>query len=264
MYLSSRSPPAHLLYQILKIVPVCGGGSSLIRAGSICGRAGRFFLRMIFLTFFAPEGWISATSCVVVVSASSSCGGSCTSAILLEVVWVRNGGFSRKGLGMSCRWSLVEARLTLKWQAAGRFGRGPFSAGAQLAPPYYNFPGLSLTGIETLQSVILSRTEYSFPILQHWSGIELHCPTRSDQAPLSFFYGIYELLDPRRRVALVRDLRGPSHVDTRLLEETPLVWNCLSRPRSHHQIPTESPVVRVRPPYSQDGQHHGEDQGNRG
>lgn len=83
-YLSSRSPPDHLLYQMLKVVPVCGGGSDLISAGSICGRAGRFFLRMIFLTFFCVG---SATSSVVVVSASSSCGGtsSCVSAIF--AVW---------------------------------------------------------------------------------------------------------------------------------------------------------------------------------
>lgn len=71
-YLSSRSPPDHLLYQMLKIVPVCGGGSDLMSAGSICGRAGRFFLRMIFLTFFPADGCSLAASGEVVASASSS------------------------------------------------------------------------------------------------------------------------------------------------------------------------------------------------
>lgn len=85
VYLSSRSPPAHLLYQMLKMVPVCGGGSDLISAGSICGRAGRFFLRMIFFTFLAPDSCVSAISFVVVVSASSSCSASCTSAIFAGV-----------------------------------------------------------------------------------------------------------------------------------------------------------------------------------
>jgi len=39
-----------------------------MRAGSICGRAGRFFRRMIFLIFFSIG---AATSSLVVVSASS-------------------------------------------------------------------------------------------------------------------------------------------------------------------------------------------------
>lgn len=39
------------MYQILKIVPVCGGGSDFIVEGSTCGRAGRRFLRMIVLVF---------------------------------------------------------------------------------------------------------------------------------------------------------------------------------------------------------------------
>lgn len=33
-YLSSRSPPDHLLYQMLKMVPVWGGGSDLMVEGS--------------------------------------------------------------------------------------------------------------------------------------------------------------------------------------------------------------------------------------
>lgn len=60
-YLSSRSPPDHLLYQMLKIVPVCGGGSDLIVDGSTCGRAGRRFLRMIVLVFL---GWRAPSSSV--------------------------------------------------------------------------------------------------------------------------------------------------------------------------------------------------------
>lgn len=58
-YLSSRSPPDHLLYQILKIVPVCGGGSDFIVDGSTCGRAGRRFLRIIVLVFL---GWGTSSS----------------------------------------------------------------------------------------------------------------------------------------------------------------------------------------------------------
>jgi hypothetical protein len=53
---SSLSPPDHLLYQMLKIVPVCGGGSDLIVLGSTCGRAGRRFRRMslVFLAGGSP------------------------------------------------------------------------------------------------------------------------------------------------------------------------------------------------------------------
>ena len=46
---SSRSPPDHLLYQMLKIVPVCGGGSDLRVLASTWGRAGRRFRRMSFV-----------------------------------------------------------------------------------------------------------------------------------------------------------------------------------------------------------------------
>lgn len=65
-YLSSRSPPDHLLYQMLNIVPVCGGGSDFTCDASTCARAGRLFLRMIFLTFRSAGG---ATSLLVVVRA---------------------------------------------------------------------------------------------------------------------------------------------------------------------------------------------------
>lgn len=71
-YLSSRSPPDHLLYQMLNVVPVWGGGSDLMSAGSICGRAGRFFFLMIFLTFFtagsvsASSSWCSSSSAIFV------------------------------------------------------------------------------------------------------------------------------------------------------------------------------------------------------
>ena len=60
-YLSSRSPPDHLLYHMLKIVPVCGGGSDFIVDGSTCGRAGRLFLRIIVLVFL---GWGTPASSV--------------------------------------------------------------------------------------------------------------------------------------------------------------------------------------------------------
>lgn len=33
-YLSSLSPPDHLLYQMLNVVPVCGGGSDERKDGS--------------------------------------------------------------------------------------------------------------------------------------------------------------------------------------------------------------------------------------
>lgn len=79
-YLSSRSPPDHLLYQILKMVPVWGGGSDLMSSGSICGRAGRFFFLMIFFTFLAAG---SATSLLVAASASSSWFSSGASAIFV-------------------------------------------------------------------------------------------------------------------------------------------------------------------------------------
>lgn len=79
-YLSSRSPPDHLLYQMLKMVPVWGGGSDLMSAGSICGRAGRFFFLIIFFTFLTAG---SATSLLVVVSASSSWVSSGASAIFV-------------------------------------------------------------------------------------------------------------------------------------------------------------------------------------
>ena len=68
---SSLSPPDHLLYQILKIVPVWGGGSDLIVLGSTCGRAGRRFRRMSFV-FFAggsPFSVVSEVSLFVVVNA---------------------------------------------------------------------------------------------------------------------------------------------------------------------------------------------------
>lgn len=50
---SSRSPPDHLLYQMLKIVPVWGGGSDFRVDGSTWTRAGRRFLRRTVLVFLA-------------------------------------------------------------------------------------------------------------------------------------------------------------------------------------------------------------------
>lgn len=61
-YLSSRSPPDHLLYHMLKMVPVCGGGSDFMVEGSTCGRAGRRLRRRIVLVFL---GWEMLSSVVV-------------------------------------------------------------------------------------------------------------------------------------------------------------------------------------------------------
>lgn len=102
-YLSSRSPPDHLLYQMLKMVPVWGGGSDLIRAGSIWGRAGRFLRRMIFLTFLpaaaAAAGCGSATSVGVVVVSASSSWGAAASCASVDVVVV---SASSSSWGASC------------------------------------------------------------------------------------------------------------------------------------------------------------------
>lgn len=70
-YASSRSPPDHLLYQMLKIVPVCGGGSDLIVDGSTCGRAGRRFRRMSFVFFVGGSEDVREDSLLVVVRALS-------------------------------------------------------------------------------------------------------------------------------------------------------------------------------------------------
>lgn len=51
---------------MLKIVPVCGGGSVLNVEGSTCGRAGRLFFRMIFLTFL-PSALMYVPSSVFVI-----------------------------------------------------------------------------------------------------------------------------------------------------------------------------------------------------
>ena len=85
-YLSSLSPPDHLLYQMLKMMPVCGGGSDFIVEGSTWGRAGRFLRRIIFLVFFEGSGVealsaveIGARSVVVLVvvrSVIADCSGS--------------------------------------------------------------------------------------------------------------------------------------------------------------------------------------------
>ena len=64
-YLSSRSPPDHLLYQILKIVPVWGGSSGLIVEGSAWTRAGRRLRRMSFLVFLVSG--ISGTRVLVLL-----------------------------------------------------------------------------------------------------------------------------------------------------------------------------------------------------
>jgi pheromone shutdown protein TraB len=91
----------------LKIVPVGGGASVLNVAGSTCGRAGRRFRRMIFLTFL-PSALVVIMVCSVVMGARSvdvevvaagsravsgfvgagavCAGGDCTSAIVCGVV----------------------------------------------------------------------------------------------------------------------------------------------------------------------------------
>jgi hypothetical protein len=68
-YASSRSPPDHLLYHILKIVPVCGGGSDFMVDGSTCGRAGRRFRRMSFVFFAGGSEEEREDSLLVVVRA---------------------------------------------------------------------------------------------------------------------------------------------------------------------------------------------------
>ena len=66
-YLSSRSPPDHLLNQMLKMVPVCGGGSCFRDAESTCGRAGRLFFRIIFFVFFCSGSGVSEAEAKSVV-----------------------------------------------------------------------------------------------------------------------------------------------------------------------------------------------------
>lgn len=64
MYLSSRSPPDHLLYQMLKTVPVWAGIAPPLKvAGSTCARAGRRFFLADFLGFVvsAVEGMLASS-----------------------------------------------------------------------------------------------------------------------------------------------------------------------------------------------------------
>lgn len=70
-YASSRSPPDHLLYHMLKIVPVCGGGSDVMVEGSTCGRAGRRFRRMSFVFLAGGSEEDREDSLLVVVRALS-------------------------------------------------------------------------------------------------------------------------------------------------------------------------------------------------
>ena len=72
-YLSSLSPPDHLLYQMLKIVPVCGGGSLLNVLESTCGLAGRRLRLIIFLTFFSAGGATVVTVVVEVDDGTRAC-----------------------------------------------------------------------------------------------------------------------------------------------------------------------------------------------
>ena len=52
---------------MLKIVPVCGGGSLLKVLESTCGLAGRRLRLMIFFTFFSVGGAIVVSVVAVVV-----------------------------------------------------------------------------------------------------------------------------------------------------------------------------------------------------
>ena len=65
---------------MLKIVPVCGGGSDFMVEGSTCGRAGRRFRRITFLVFLV-SGSSDGAETVVVLSAvvRSVIGSSCRS-----------------------------------------------------------------------------------------------------------------------------------------------------------------------------------------
>lgn len=108
MYASSRSPPDHLLYQMLKIVPVCGGGSVLNVAGSTCGRAGRLFFFMIFLTFFLPPSVVTT----VVLSAST------TASALLSVASDSGGrmtSFDSVTVGASSTGIVSTSAMLYKW-----------------------------------------------------------------------------------------------------------------------------------------------------
>lgn len=54
---------------MLKIVPVCGGGSDFIVEGSTCGRAGRRFRRMSFVFFAGGSEEVREDSLLAVVRA---------------------------------------------------------------------------------------------------------------------------------------------------------------------------------------------------
>lgn len=91
---SSLSPPDHLLYQMLKIVPVCGGGSVLNVLGSCCGRAGLRLRLMIlvFLTFWTvPSLFVVASAVSVTVGcspAASAASATAVSAMILMWCWM--------------------------------------------------------------------------------------------------------------------------------------------------------------------------------
>jgi hypothetical protein len=108
-YLSSRSPPLHLLYQMLKMVPVGGGASVLNVAASTCGRAGRRLRRIIFLTRLPSALVVMMTWSVVEAEAG-------TRAVAAEgSSTVREGSSSVEGASVGDETDRVELLVLRAW-----------------------------------------------------------------------------------------------------------------------------------------------------
>jgi hypothetical protein len=89
---SSLSPPDHLLYQMLKIVPVCGGGSVLNVLGSCCGRAG-LRLRLITLvlrTFCTVPSPLVVASAVSVATGCSAAAATASATVVSAMLCIEN------------------------------------------------------------------------------------------------------------------------------------------------------------------------------
>lgn len=87
MYLSSRSPPDHLLYQMLKTVPVWAGIAPPLKvAGSTCARAGRRFFLVDFLGFVTAVDESTSWPSPVGEAHMSSVGGAFESSIVVSSV----------------------------------------------------------------------------------------------------------------------------------------------------------------------------------
>lgn len=115
-YLSSRSPPDHLLYQMLKIVPVWGGGSDLMVEGSTWGRAGRRLRRMIFFTFFSVSGTVGVrVVSVLVVVREVLVGGGMVSSSIRSVESVPDGMVAGGRVSTS---AMLEFCLRMSWMYA--------------------------------------------------------------------------------------------------------------------------------------------------